>query len=344
MRILLANYEYPTVTDNCGGGGEVTRHLRKGLRNRGHDVEVFVDAPDGHHTTFPVRQYGALRDAIDSYQPDVVNAHFSVPTGLTAARPAAKLDVPLVTSVMGADVFDPTRYRTIRPLLSAANWYVFHRSNAVVAPSSDMARRLPMTNAPQSTIGYGIDPRQWTHREKTLSDPPQILTLCRLVERKNLEMAIEAVARYRDRFGPAELTIAGTGPMAEDLRRRRDEQGYHWLSLPGYVDNLQATFDAHDLFFLPSHHEAFGMVFLEALACGLPIVTSPTGGQTDIVTSDIGCYPEPTDQQPQTYATLLHEITDNYREYQSSTADPTYPLDRDAMAASYVDLYQQVKG
>lgn len=337
MKILLANYEYPGVTDNCGGGGEVTRLLATELVHRGHTVRVVTDQNDGSHLTFPVRLYGKLRRVMRAFQPDVVNAHFSIPTGVPLARLCKQFDVPLVTSVMGADVFDPTRYRRVRPLLDAANEYVVKRSERVVTPSSDMAARLPQRYADRArTIHYGVDVDEHEWRAKSLSEPVHFLSVCRLVERKQLPVAIEATRRLRDSGWNIEHTIVGTGPLLDSLRNEHASKD--WVSLPGYVPDLDAVFEASDVFLLPSAHEAFGMVFVEALGAGLPVVTSDCGGQTDIVADVVGEVAPPT---PSEQADALERVLENYDARQLGTRGfVARNFNAEQMAAEYESVFE----
>lgn len=339
MKVLLVNYEYPGVTENCGGGGRVTELLKRGLGELGHTVVVVTDREDGSHLTFPIRTYRRLQSAIRDFQPDVVNAHFSIPTGLPLARICRKRGIPLVTSIMGADLYDPTRYGRIRPVLNRVNSYVFRRSDAIVTPSTDMGKRVPARYQCRArVIRYGIDPESWSWQPKKLTEPIQIVTVCRLVDRKNLTTAIETVTQLQAEGYCVEYTIVGKGPLAETLEQR---YGHHdWLSLPGYVADLQATFDQSHIFFLPSKHEAFGMVFLEALASGLPVVTSRTGGQTDIVDYAVGLADGATLNE---FALTLKNVIERYPEVQRNTEGYVQRnFDYLQMAQDYAELYGEL--
>lgn len=337
MKILLVNYEYPGITANCGGGGEVTRQLAQQLTARGHTVEVFTDTHDRHHTTFPLRTYHTLKQTLQEFQPDVINGHFSLPSSIHL--PLAAGGTPVVVSVMGADVYDPTRYHHLRPLMALANRYLARSAAGVVAPSRDLQQRFTQQTGHQpQRIPYGIDPSDWRWTTRDLAGPVRILSVCRLVERKNLRAGIRAVSRLQPQGSRVEYRIVGTGPMRERLQ---DEFGDRkWLSLPGYVDNLQAEFDTADVFFLPSQHEAFGMVFLEALAAGLPVVTSSVGGQTDIVSDAVGATAPP--DQPEQLGDALQTVLDDYTSYQRATegyVDEHFHVDQ--MADEYVATYRE---
>lgn len=340
MKILLVNYEYPGTTSNCGGGGEVTRQLETELVRRGHTVRVYTDQADGNYTTFPLRHYRGLKRVLERYQPDVVNAHFSMPTGLPLARLCEQRDIPLVTSVMGADLYDPTRYQHIRPLLDHINRYVFERSDAIVAPSRDMLDRLPPLFLHNSrVVHYGIEPEHWNWEPGTERERTRLLTVCRLVPRKNLDLAIATSDELRRRGHDIEHTIVGKGPERAGLLEEHGDKD--WLSLPGYVEDLDAVYNDHDVFVLPSKHEAFGMVFLEALASGLPVVTSDTGGQTDIIENGVVGEIAQPNVEDQTAA--VERLLDSYLRQQASTrhyVEAEWTADR--MAAEYEQVYEGV--
>lgn len=339
MRVLHVNYEYPDVTSNCGGGGRVTELLHDRLGDLGHSTHVFTDQADGHWATFPVRSYRDLRDRIQMYRPDVVHGHFSLPSSLLLPRVSRREGIPFVVSVMGADVYDPTRFDPIRPIADRANARIFNAADRVVAPSSDMAHRVASRwSVTPETIRYGIDTGSWEWRERSTNDTPTVLSVCRLVDRKNLNIGIEAVRGWRSRSElDVQYQIVGTGPLADELQSTPD-----WVTLLGYVENLQSVFDTADLFFLPSYHEAFGIAILEALATGLPAVTSSHGGQTDVVTEDVGRTAPAT---PSACAEALSVVWSDYQNLQRNTqgyVDEHFSADR--MGREYADLYSEVAG
>lgn len=121
--------------------------------------------------------------------------------------------------------------------------------------------------------------------------PRRILTVSTVIPRKNTHGLIAAVAALRSRLRePVELRIVGdleTDPgYVAVLRRRVARMGLaqqvHFLGRIG-APGLDAEYRAADLFVLPSFHEGFGIVLLEALARGLPVVATARGGAVDIV-------------------------------------------------------------
>ena len=107
----------------------------------------------------------------------------------------------------------------------------------------------------------------------------RLLTVARLVPDKNVGGLIEAFARAGLTPQEAELHIAGSGPLEQELRALAAR-----LDVPvrfaGYTapEDLPAAYAAADVFVLPSLFEPFGVVVREAVAAGLPVVCSPTVG------------------------------------------------------------------
>jgi glycosyltransferase involved in cell wall biosynthesis len=339
MDVLHVCYEYPGVTANCGGGGRVVDVLDSALAERGHDSRVLTDAADGHWATFPVRTLAEQRRAIQQVDPDVVHGHFAVPSAL--ALPAlVPDDTPLVVTTMGADVYDPSRFDRLRPLADRAVGHVLDAADAVVAPSEDLQARIERKwGLDARRIPHAIDTSAWNWQPRERPTEPTVVTVARLVERKQLLLGIEAVRRWRDREQVmADYRLIGDGPQREDLE---DCAARHdWVDVAGYVDDLDAALRDADLFLLPSGHEAFGIALLEALAAGLPCVVTDTGGQTDVVSDDVGYTAPP---HADALAAGLDYVFENYQAFQAATEDYVeqwYSAER--LAEDYVALYDDL--
>lgn len=154
-------------------------------------------------------------------------------------------------------------------------------SNAVVVPELidlDRWRQLFRENAASP------DPRKFT-----------ILTVCRFYPRKRVDVLLHAAALLRDRVPQLELRIVGGGPEHHTLRALcRDlklEDVVQWLGDVS-IGELAAEYNRADAFCLPSVQEGFGIVFLEAMAAGKPVIGARSAAVPEVVRNGILAEPE----------------------------------------------------
>jgi glycosyltransferase involved in cell wall biosynthesis len=120
-------------------------------------------------------------------------------------------------------------------------------------------------------------------------DTPVVFTLGTLKPRKGFQHLMRAMTYVRDAEPDTRLVIGGEGGMRGELESLADElEITDQTDLLGYVDSetLNDWMNAADLFVLPSYSESFGVVQLEAMACGTPVVATKNGGSEEVVTSD----------------------------------------------------------
>lgn len=134
-------------------------------------------------------------------------------------------------------------------------------------------------------ISHGIgqaflDQQKEFSRDKTL----KILTVCRLLEFKNINQVISALDQIKEGFT---YHIYGDGPEMESLKKQAAESSvsdkifFHGHADYNQVPDIMAK---HDLFVLPSFRELFGRVFIEAMACGLPVIGAKLTGMDGYIT------------------------------------------------------------
>jgi glycosyltransferase involved in cell wall biosynthesis len=109
-------------------------------------------------------------------------------------------------------------------------------------------------------------------------------TACRLVPLKGLSDLLRAVAELRPEFPNLRLEIAGRGPLQGDLEREADQLGLaEQVCFLGWQTDLGTILRSWDIFVLPSLDEGFGMAVLDAMAEGLPVVSTSVGGLPELV-------------------------------------------------------------
>jgi glycosyltransferase involved in cell wall biosynthesis len=318
MNILFCNYEYPPLG---GGGGVVMAALARALTRR-HSVTVLTsralglpaESRDGDvrvlrapvlfrrdlatanfASMFAYLPAAFVRGlALRKHEFDVVNTHFVVPTGPVGQALASVFGVPNVLSVHGGDLFDPSKRSSPHrlPLLHAPIRYLLRRADAVVAQSQDTRRHVQEIYGVTRSIDLvplGIErPASVSDANREYFVLPRdelvLVTVGRLVARKNTVQLVRALADPR--LARAHLLVVGDGPDAPNVRQAAAEAGVahrvHMLGFLGEADKNRALAVA-DVFVSTSQHEGFGLVFLEAMAFGLPVVCYDHGGQTDFL-------------------------------------------------------------
>jgi phosphatidyl-myo-inositol dimannoside synthase len=123
-----------------------------------------------------------------------------------------------------------------------------------------------------------------------------LVTITRLVERKGVDMALRALPAVRARVPNVHFLVVGEGPFSEQLRRVAAEQGVaDAVTFVGEVRHPEtpAYYAAGDIFVMPNRRlasgesEGFGLVFLEANACGLPVIAGRDGGPSEVVADGV---------------------------------------------------------
>jgi L-malate glycosyltransferase len=230
---------------------------------------------------------------------DIVNTHFVLPSGPVGAAVARAAGVPNVVTVHGGDLYDPSkrlsphRHGVLRACVRA----LLKRADRVVGQSSDTIanmRRFYLPDWEVVRIPLGIrrpPPGTAARGELGFRDEDVLLiTVGRLVARKAVEQLVDMMVRLD---AGTHLIVLGTGPLEAGLRERAKQRGVgHRTHFLGWVDEAEKfrLLRMADVFVSTSQHEGFGLVFLEAMACGLPVVCYDHGGQTDFLESGVtGC-------------------------------------------------------
>lgn len=242
--------------------------------------------------SYLVRALPLVRLLLRTHSYDVVHVFFSLPTG--ALLPFLDLQgTPVVVSLRGSDVpgYDPYNVNMQRAhrLLAPLTRWIWRRADRLV-PVCESLGRLTANTAPglaYTVIPNGVDLRLFHPPENARPESPnsiRCLTVARLVERKGLGELIRAFRLLpRGRFS---LEVVGDGPDEGVLRNLVSRLGLAAeVSFLGSLERnaVAERYRQADLFTLPSSAEAFGNVFAEALASGLPIIGSTVGGIPELV-------------------------------------------------------------
>lgn len=376
MRILFCNYEYPPLG---GGGGVVMAALARHLARR-HEVTVLTsragdlraEERDGGVRVLRVPVFFRKELAVANfpsmaaYLPtgflrglrfgrnefDVINTHFVVPTGPLGHALARWQGIPNVLSVHGGDLFDPSKGSSPHlhaPLRTAVRW-MLRAADDVVGQSRDTVRHvtdLYGVRRPVELIPLGIDrpPPTSTASRQDLGLPGDafvMITIGRMVARKATTQLIDMFAASN--IPNAHLVIVGDGPDAAAVDKRATELGVrNRVHMLGQVSEAEkfAALSVSDAFVTASQHEGFGLVFLEAMAFGLPVLCYDRGGQTDfLVTGETGHVVKLNDQEAFVLALIeLHRDREARERYGQHNRQLVENYFIDTCAARYEEIF-----
>jgi glycosyltransferase involved in cell wall biosynthesis len=281
LKILLVSQMYPGPTEP--DFGVFVRGLEEQLVARGNDVERAVLDRRRRGKRKYLELARATRETARRFRPDVVYAHFLVPTGLIAALAGG---APLVVTAHGRDV----RNVGWLPGIRAATRFVVRRAAAVIAVSDYLRRELeakvPEARGKTEVVDSGVDLERFVVKPAP-DGPPRFLCIGSLIPRKNVLRLASVYAQ----LGEGTLTFIGDGPLRTEL------EGRPGIELIGALPNeeLPARIAAAHVVCQPSLIEPFGQVTLEAMACGRSVVASRIGGAPEFVPPDAGVLVDPVD-------------------------------------------------
>jgi glycosyltransferase involved in cell wall biosynthesis len=281
VRILLVSQMYPGPADP--DLGTFVAQVERALRDRGNEVEhAVLDARAGgklRYLALAPRTVGAAR----RFRPDVVYAHFLVPTGFIAA---VGTRTPLVVTAHGRDV----RNIGAIPGIAQATRLVVSRASTVVCVSEYLRReletKLPQARGKTEVVSSGVD----LDRFAVAPAPdglPAFLCVGALDERKNVVRLADAFAE----LGEGTLTFAGDGPLRARLEGR---DGVHLLGRVPH-DAIPGLLAESRVLCQPSLLEPLGQALLEGMACGRSVVATRIGGPPEFVPPEAGILVDPLD-------------------------------------------------
>ncbi len=287
MRIALATDAWaPQVNGVVRTLTETVSHLRQ----FGHEVHVIspdqftnIPCPGYDEIRLALLPHSGVRRSLRNFAPDIVHIATEGPIGWSARRWCRMHNTPFTTAFH-------TRfpdYLAVRTGLSAERfWPVMRRFHA---PSRSVLVATPSLQAELVTRGInhtrqwsrGIDqkvfrPRLFPHPQLENVQRPILLSVGRVAVEKNLEAFLSCPTTGTH-------VVVGDGPAKSDLQRRYPNAIFMG-TLSG--DALASAYAAADVFVFPSITDTFGLVIIEALACGVPVAAFPIAGPLDILGMD----------------------------------------------------------
>ncbi len=323
MKILFFNYEFPPLG---GGAGNASYYLlREYAKNPEVTVDFVTASVDdelhramlGDNVTIhrlPIgknqanahyqSQQELLKYAWASYKYgrtlakqnkyDLSHAFFSVPCGFVSLLLKWEFKIPYIVSLRGSDVPGYSErftflYKFITPIIKL----IWSKAHFVVANSQGL-KDLALKTSPQKEIRVvynGIDVQEFfPDYSKQNPNHFQIVCVSRVTPRKGIRFLVQAFKVLESRYKHVRMLVVGDGnekKSLEDLVRSLGlEDKIVFLGVVAHEKVLE-YYQKANVFVLPSLNEGMSNTMLEALACGLPVVATDTGGTKELITDGV---------------------------------------------------------
>lgn len=243
--------------------------------------------------------YPTLRRLKRQGRLDIIDAHFAYPDGYAAVRLGQWLNTPVCVTLRGTETRQ-AKDPALAPLLA----YTFRRADRIFAVAQallDVATGLGLEKSKTRVIGNGVDSERFqpldqarARQKLNLPDDAELLiSVGGLVERKGYHRVIEQMPGLLQGHPDLHyLIVGGSGPEGDysaQLHAQVETLGLqarvHFLG-PMKPEALSLPLSSADIFVLATRNEGWANVFLEAMACGLPVVTTDVGGNREVVVDD----------------------------------------------------------
>ena len=375
---FFTNYYHPVVN----GVVRSVASFREILTKQGHIVFIFAQSDNEYKDEEPfIFRYPSLSlplpvdiatvipvsSFVDQLLPalklDVIHTHHPILLGQTAASKAADLNIPLVftfhTQYWEYTHYVPFPQEVIQDFLKNAihNWLkVFmQKCQHIVIPSESIKEILIREYGLEdryTVIPTGTDLKPFLHADgNTLrqsqgwQDDKVIISIGRLAPEKNWETLLRAAAQVYGQHPNIRLVLIGDGPDKQTLELLAAELGItERVTFTGQVpfDEVPAYLKAADIFSFASVTETQGLVTIEAMAAGLPIVAVDGSGTHDIV--DHGKEGFLVENDPNALASAINEILCNpqqMKQFSANVLKKAKTFDTNRLGKQMIKVYEQ---
>ena len=304
-----------------GGVGVHIHTLSKKLVEEGHEVFVItyphkeIRDIDGIHVIgtkginlpgirglmFKNNAKKALEDLIKKEDINIIHGHYLFPAGAAAVEVGNKHNIKTYVTAHGSDMFElykskPFMRPTIKKVLKNADG-IFAVSKAlrqeiIATGVSGIAEKTKLSWNSVDITKFSLKDDDSFKKEFGLFDKPIVLFVGNLIKRKNVGALLEAKKIAKSDYY---LVIVGDGPLSKKLRKKVEDENIPDVIFTGSRTDVENIIPNCDFLVLPSFSESFGLVLIEALACGKPVIGSDVGGISEIINDDVGLLVNPND-------------------------------------------------
>ncbi len=362
-----------------GGSGAVATELGLQLAERGHEIHFvsyaqpfrlerfsdrifFHEVEMEHYPLFEHPPYSlalavALHDVAAKHDLDLLHVHYAIPHATSAWIAREMLEgstLPTVTTLHGTDITLVGSH----PSFHAITSFSILKSDGITAVSTFLkdatvrnfgvpAERIEVIPNFVDTTVYRPG-REPCHRASLAPGGEKILMhVSNFRPVKRVRDVVDVYARVAEHI-PARLVMIGDGPERPRARERAEELGVSdGVSFLGKHASVDELLPCADLFLLPSETESFGLVALEAMACGAPVVASNVGGLPEVVPHEEAGYLFPSGDIEAMSDGALEILRDEAVHARFAAAGRQVAVERfssEAIVSVYESYYESVLG
>ena len=315
MKIAMVGQFPPHI----GGVGVHIHTLSKELVKQGHEVYVItyphknIEDIDGIHVIgtkglnipgvrglmFKKNAKKALENLLKKEDIDIIHGHYLFPAGAAAVEVGNEHGIKTYVTAHGSDMFEVYKKQ---PIMRSTIKSVLKKADVVLAVSNALRHEIIATGVSgisQKTrlCWNSVDIDKFSTKENSsfknelgLTDKPIVLFVGNLIKRKNVESLLEARKIANSDYY---LVIVGNGPLFKKLKKKAEEENIRDVIFTGSRNDVENIIPSCDVLVLPSFSESFGLVLIEALACGKPVIGSNVGGIIEIINENVGLLVDP---------------------------------------------------
>ena len=225
-----------------------------------------------------------LKQAISLYNHiDIIHAHSVYPGGVIASILSKEFNIPyVITEHMGPRI--PSLLKNGKPIDDILKAY--SEASKIITVSDFLKIKLEQHNINNITVIPNLVNEDIFKIKNKQNKKFIFFTLCNMLEIKGIDILLYAIKEMETDFDSVEFIIGGSGPLLDKYKSLAESlkisKKIKWL---GHIEPDQTVkfFQSCDVFVLPSRYETFGVVYVEAIACGKPVIASRCGGPESIV-------------------------------------------------------------
>lgn len=244
---------------------------------------------------------------------DIIHAHVSYPAGYIAYQLSQKFGIPYILTEHMSPFPFPSFMKENMPIEEIV--VAFKNASKTIAVSNSLCTQIKSFNLPCSDVVPNFIDDELYFVSNRKQKKFTFFTLCGISEQKGINILLYAISQLdKELSEKIDFLIGGDGDMLQHYKKMATKLGLTNVVWLGELSRKEAPeyFMKSHAYVMPSRHETFGIVYAEAIACGLPVIATRCGGPEDIINSNNGILID-VDNIPQ----LVNAIKFIYNHYNS---------------------------